>query len=366
MCNRLLLCLALLTVLALPASAQTPSGEISGTVVDSSGSVLPGVRVTLTNSGTNAVRLTQTNETGVYVFPAVPPGTYSLKVELEGFSTAQQTGINVQVGSANRFPFTMAIGAVDRRRVGCCRHARDTDGERVDRHGHREPQHRRVAAERPQLPAAGVADSGRHDERSGVGTGTAAHGRPAEQLLAERRRPAHPLQPLLARRRREHRPQLQQLYAAALSRRARGIQSRVGHLRRRVRTRRRADQREHQVGHERLPRNRVRVRAERQDGLEELLRPERQAHCAFFAEPVRGDHRRSGPQQQAVLHVQLGRAARREVAHVERIASADRLESRRFLQPARREREPDRHLRSRDSRVRCGRERRCRPDRVPW
>ncbi len=112
MCNRFLLGLVLLTALALPASAQTPSGEISGTVVDSSGSVLPGVRVTLTNSGTNAVRLTQTNETGVYVFPAVPPGTYSLKVELEGFSTAQQTAINVQVGSANRFPFTMAIGAL--------------------------------------------------------------------------------------------------------------------------------------------------------------------------------------------------------------------------------------------------------------
>ena len=103
---------AVLVVLACasPLSAQTPSGEISGTVVDSSGSVLPGVRVTLTNSGTNAVRLTETNETGVYVFPAVPPGTYSLKVELEGFSTAQQTNINVQVGSANRFPFTMAIG----------------------------------------------------------------------------------------------------------------------------------------------------------------------------------------------------------------------------------------------------------------
>src|ERR687895_853373 len=98
--------------LALAASiwAQTPSGEISGTVVDSSGSVMPGVRVTLTNAATNAIRLTQTNESGVYVFPAVPPGTYALKVELEGFSTAEQTNINVQVGSANRFPFTLAIG----------------------------------------------------------------------------------------------------------------------------------------------------------------------------------------------------------------------------------------------------------------
>ena len=96
--------------LAFPASAQTPSGEISGTVLDASGSVLPGVRVTLTNAATNAIRLTQTNESGVYVFPAVPPGNYTLKVELEGFSTAQQTNINVQVGSANRFPFTLAIG----------------------------------------------------------------------------------------------------------------------------------------------------------------------------------------------------------------------------------------------------------------
>jgi hypothetical protein len=112
MCNRLLSCLVVFMALALPAYAQTPSGEISGTVVDSSGSVLPGVRVTLTNSGTNAVRLTQTNETGLYVFPAVPPGTYAVKVELEGFSTAQQTNINVQVGSAYRFPFTMSIGAL--------------------------------------------------------------------------------------------------------------------------------------------------------------------------------------------------------------------------------------------------------------
>src|SRR5688572_29517562 len=108
--HRLLICAMLLAAFVLPASAQTPSGEISGTVADTSGSVMPGVRVTLTNAATNAIRLTQTNESGLYVFPAVPPGTYSLKVELEGFSTAEQTNINVQVGSANRFPFTMAIG----------------------------------------------------------------------------------------------------------------------------------------------------------------------------------------------------------------------------------------------------------------
>jgi hypothetical protein len=110
MVRRILIVVLALLALAPATWAQTPSGEITGTVTDSSGSVLPGVRVTLTNAATNAVRLTQSNEAGNYVFPAVPPGTYSLKVELEGFSTAQQTNINVQVGSAYRFPFTLAIG----------------------------------------------------------------------------------------------------------------------------------------------------------------------------------------------------------------------------------------------------------------
>ena len=71
-CNmslRLFLGVFLVASMAFPAFAQTPSGEISGVVTDSSGSVLPGVRVTLTNVATNAVRLTQTNESGVYVFP---------------------------------------------------------------------------------------------------------------------------------------------------------------------------------------------------------------------------------------------------------------------------------------------------------
>lgn len=110
MSHRLLTVLVLLTALAVPAWAQTPSGEISGVVSDESGSVLPGVRVTLTNVATNGVRLTQSNESGVYVFPAVPPGTYTLKVELEGFSTAERSNIQVQVGSSIRFPLTLAIG----------------------------------------------------------------------------------------------------------------------------------------------------------------------------------------------------------------------------------------------------------------
>ncbi len=101
--------IALLSFLAV-ASAQTPSGEISGVANDATGSVMPGVRVTLTNVATKATRVTQTNEAGLYVFPAVPPGTYTIKAELDGFSTVERSNIQVQVGSAYRLPFTLEIG----------------------------------------------------------------------------------------------------------------------------------------------------------------------------------------------------------------------------------------------------------------
>jgi len=93
-----------------PARAQAPSGEISGTVLDASGLAVPGVTVTLTNQATNVARVVQTNESGLYVISAIPPGTYDLKGELSGFRTVERRGIVVQVGSANRIAFSMEVG----------------------------------------------------------------------------------------------------------------------------------------------------------------------------------------------------------------------------------------------------------------
>jgi hypothetical protein len=101
--------LFLLAIVA-PVHAQTPSGEISGTVADSSGLSVPGVTVTLTNQATNVVRVVQTNEVGLYVISAIPPGTYDLKAELTGFQTVERKGLVVQVGSASRLAFTMDVG----------------------------------------------------------------------------------------------------------------------------------------------------------------------------------------------------------------------------------------------------------------
>jgi hypothetical protein len=102
--------LLFLLVAIVPARAQTPSGEISGTVADASGLPVPGVTITLTNQATNVPRVVQTNEVGLYVISAIPPGTYDLKAELVGFGTVERKGINVQVGSSNRLAFTMEVG----------------------------------------------------------------------------------------------------------------------------------------------------------------------------------------------------------------------------------------------------------------
>src|SRR5215213_8959327 len=78
---------ALLCVLAVTSGsawAQGATASIRGSVQDSSGAVLPGATVTLTNVGTKAVHNTVTDDRGQYQFPAVFAATYDLRVELAG------------------------------------------------------------------------------------------------------------------------------------------------------------------------------------------------------------------------------------------------------------------------------------------
>jgi carboxypeptidase family protein/TonB-dependent receptor-like protein len=105
--------LVLVVSLAFPLGAQAPSGEVSGVVSDPSGAVVPGVTITLTNPATNAVRSVPTNEAGLYVIRALPPGVYDLKAELSGFRAVERKNIEVQVGSSNRIDVTLEIGEVN-------------------------------------------------------------------------------------------------------------------------------------------------------------------------------------------------------------------------------------------------------------
>ncbi|HYO77854.1 MAG TPA: TonB-dependent receptor [Thermoanaerobaculia bacterium] len=81
---------------AVPASAQFQSGNIYGTVTDSSGSRLPGVTVTL--SGVGAPRTFVTDEQGNYRFLNLDPANYVLLAELSGFGTVTQRNVDVNVG----------------------------------------------------------------------------------------------------------------------------------------------------------------------------------------------------------------------------------------------------------------------------
>src|SRR5215510_413986 len=104
--------LFLLLLVVIPLFAQTPSGEISGVVYDPNGSVVVGVKITLTNAATNAVREVVTNESGLYSIPALPPGVYTLRVEKAGFRAVERRNIEVLVGSSNRIDLTLEVGEV--------------------------------------------------------------------------------------------------------------------------------------------------------------------------------------------------------------------------------------------------------------
>src|SRR5437667_9697354 len=76
------------------------TAQISGTVKDQTGAVLPGVEVTATQTETGVARSTVSNETGSYVLPNLVVGPYRLEAALGGFRTFVQNGIVLQVNSS--------------------------------------------------------------------------------------------------------------------------------------------------------------------------------------------------------------------------------------------------------------------------
>src|SRR4051812_48921007 len=88
------------------------TAQISGTVRDQSGAVLPGVEVTATQTDTGIARMTITNETGTFVLPNLPLGPYKVEAALTGFRTFVQTGVVLQVGSSPAINAVMEVGQV--------------------------------------------------------------------------------------------------------------------------------------------------------------------------------------------------------------------------------------------------------------
>src|ERR1035441_10877163 len=81
--------------------AQAPVGDISGTVFDESGAVIPNAQVTITNKDTGLVRNVTSNAAGLYNASALPAGTYEGKTEVAGFRTLLRAA-TITVGALTR------------------------------------------------------------------------------------------------------------------------------------------------------------------------------------------------------------------------------------------------------------------------
>src|ERR1700674_2022524 len=78
------------------AFAQTSAG-VKGVVTDSSGALVPGAEIVVTNLDTGARRQTTTNETGVYEVPLLQPGRYTIAGHKTGFKQAMRDGLKLEL-----------------------------------------------------------------------------------------------------------------------------------------------------------------------------------------------------------------------------------------------------------------------------
>jgi hypothetical protein len=110
--SSILACL-ILGGLAGGAAAQSVSGSISGLVVDQTAQVMPGATVTLIDEQTGASRSAPTNDAGAFVFAAVQPGRYTVRIEMAGFSTVERKNITLPANERLALgTIAMAVGGV--------------------------------------------------------------------------------------------------------------------------------------------------------------------------------------------------------------------------------------------------------------
>ncbi len=107
----ILACTMLLFLSGTVVRAQYRS-TISGTITDPTGRVIPKATVTITNTKTNTSNTSVSNEVGIYSFPELTAGIYTLKVEAASFNTYIQSGIEVALDTALRVDVKLTVGNV--------------------------------------------------------------------------------------------------------------------------------------------------------------------------------------------------------------------------------------------------------------
>jgi hypothetical protein len=109
--KRLFYAVALMLLAASGATAQLATGNITGTVQDEQGGVLPGVTITL--QGTDRTTSAVTDEAGRFRFLNLAPGMYKVTTSLQGFTTVVREGIEVRVGSNVDLPISVRVATVE-------------------------------------------------------------------------------------------------------------------------------------------------------------------------------------------------------------------------------------------------------------
>jgi hypothetical protein len=103
--------LSLVVLSAALALAQSERGTITGAVTDASGAVVPSADVIITNRATNIAIHATTNNDGEFTVPNLPPGTYNVRVEKQGFRAAQENGLTLDAAQSVRADATLQVGS---------------------------------------------------------------------------------------------------------------------------------------------------------------------------------------------------------------------------------------------------------------
>lgn len=112
--HRLLLLLAVCAAIMMPMAHGQTTGALSGTVLDSTGAIIPGAQVTLINLASRAKRVTVSNGEGFFTINAIQPATYNLVITEKGFETFTITGIEIDPGDTRTIAkIAMKVGSVN-------------------------------------------------------------------------------------------------------------------------------------------------------------------------------------------------------------------------------------------------------------
>ena len=108
----MLACLLASTHAFAQGGGASTTGSINGKVADTSGGVLPGVTVTASSASLMGVQSTVTSTEGLYRFPALPPGSYTVTYELPGFNTLKRENIQIAMGFTATLNVELAVASL--------------------------------------------------------------------------------------------------------------------------------------------------------------------------------------------------------------------------------------------------------------